>query len=274
MVFGFIDWNVDPVLFSLGNMHIRYYSLFFALAFWLGYVIMQRMFRHEGVPDIWCDKIFIYTIVATIIGSRLGHVFFYGWDYYSQHPAEIIKVWEGGLASHGGAIGILIALLIYKFRVARQRSYLWVMDHIVVPTALAAFFIRMGNLMNSEIYGQPTDVPWAFRFLRLGPDAGMIPRHPSQIYEALAYLIVFGILVWLYQRKKAYQREGMLFGTFLIGIFGFRLFVETMKANQEAFEEGMTLNMGQLLSIPFIVAGITCLVFALKNKRKELPAVK
>ncbi|MBP5364849.1 MAG: prolipoprotein diacylglyceryl transferase [Bacteroidales bacterium] len=268
-MFGFIDWDVDPVFFHLGSFPVRYYSLFFAIAFWLGYVIERKLFEHEKTPDNWVDKIFIYTIVATIIGSRLGHVFFYGWDYYSQHPAEILKIWEGGLASHGGGIGILIALFLYKKFVAKDKSFLWVMDHIVVPVALAAFFIRMGNLMNSEIYGHPTDVPWAFRFLRLHPDEAALPRHPTQIYEATFYLLVFALLWFLYWKKSFYKREGGLFGIFLIGIFGFRMIVENLKENQEAFEDSMTLNMGQLLSIPFVILGICCLVYALKSKPKE-----
>ena len=256
----FVDWNVDPVIFSIGPLAIKYYSLFFAIAFWLGYVIVDRMFKSEGVPDFWLDKLFIYVVVATIIGSRLGHVFFYGWDYYSQHPAEIFKVWEGGLASHGGAIGILIALYVYS-RVVSKRSYLWVLDRVVVPIALAAFFIRMGNLMNSEIVGQPTDVPWAFRFLRLKGEAAMIPRHPSQIYEALFYLAVFGLTMFLYWKRGWGNRPG--------GIFGFRIFVEMLKENQEAFENGMVLNMGQCLSIPFVLAGLFFLVRALVRPRQN-----
>lgn len=265
MIFGFIDWDIDPVFFHIGPFAVRYYSLFFAIAFWLGYVIMQKMFTNEKTPDKWVDKIFIYTIIATIIGSRLGHVFFYGWDYYSQHPVEIFKIWEGGLASHGGAIGILIALYIFH-RCVSKRSYLWVLDHIVVPVALAAFFIRMGNLMNSEIYGKPTDVPWAFRFLRLHPDDAMIPRHPTQIYEALFYLAVFVLLWFLYWKRDFFKREGGLFGIFLIGVFGFRFAVEFLKENQESFEDNMAINMGQLLSIPFVIVGVICLFRALHRE--------
>lgn len=268
-ILGVIDWNVDPIFFHIGAFGLRYYSLFFAIAFWLGYVIMSKMMNKEGVPEEWCDKIFIYTIVATIIGSRLGHVFFYGWDYYSQHPIEIFKIWEGGLASHGGAIGIIIALYIYKKLVAKTKSYLWVMDHIVIPTALAAFFIRMGNLFNSEIYGQPTDLPWGFRFLRLPPDLAFVPRHPTQIYEASFYLLTFLLLSFLYWKKDFYKREGGLFGIFLICVFGFRIIVETMKENQEAFEDSMTLNMGQILSIPLFIAGVVCLYLALTREKKS-----
>lgn len=272
-ILAYIDWNVDPVMFKFWVLdwliEIRYYSLFFALAFWLGYVIVERMFKYENCPNNWVESLFIYTIIATIIGSRLGHVFFYSWDYYSQHPGEILKVWEGGLASHGGAIGILVALFLFHKRVSFKKSYLWILDHIVVPIALAAFFIRMGNLMNSEIVGSPTDVPWAFRFLRLPPEEAMIPRHPSQIYEALFYLLVFAVLVFLYQKKSFYKKEGGLFGVFLIGIFGFRIVVETMKENQEAFEDTLMLNMGQILSIPFVIIGIISLAYALRDKESN-----
>lgn len=268
-VLAFIDWTVDPVILKLGFIELRYYSLFFGLSFFLGFLIVERMFKYEGCPEIWADKLLMYAIVATVIGSRLGHVFFYGWEYYSQHPAEIFKIWKGGLASHGGAIGLLIALYFFH-KIVSKKSYLWVLDHIVVPIALAAFFIRMGNLMNSEIVGTPTDVPWAFRFLRLPPEEAMIPRHPSQLYEALFYLLVFGVLVYLYQKKKFYKREGGLFGIFLIGIFGFRIVVETIKENQEAFEESLSLNMGQMLSVPFVIVGIISLAYALlKNDDKR-----
>lgn len=268
MVLGYIDWNVDPIIFSIGKFGLRYYSLFFALAFWFGYMMISKMFKKEGAPDDWCDKIFVYTIIATIVGARLGHVFFYGWDYYSQNPAEIFKIWEGGLASHGGAIGILAALYLYHKLVAKTKSYLWVLDHIVIPIALAAFFIRMGNLFNSEIYGQPTDLPWAFRFLRLRPELAFVPRHPTQIYEATFYLLTFLLLWFLYWKKDFIKREGALFGIFLICIFGFRIIVEMMKENQEAFEDDMTLNMGQILSIPLVIIGVFCLYKALTNKSK------
>ncbi len=264
MVLGYIDWNVSPELFTLGPLAIRYYSLFFAIAFWLGFVIMERIFKNNKVPDTWLDKLFMYVIIATILGARLGHVFFYGWDYYSQHPAEILKVWEGGLASHGGAIGILIAIYIYSKRVTK-RSMLWTLDRLVIPVALAAFFIRMGNFMNSEIVGSPTDLPWGVRFLRLHPAEGPeIPRHPSQVYEALFYLLTFFGLMYAYWKKNAGQYKGLIFGIFLVCIFGFRLIVEVIKENQEAFEQGMVLNMGQILSIPFVIAGI---YFIIKGRK-------
>lgn len=269
MVFGIIDWNVDPVLFHFGAIDIRYYGLLFAISFWLGYVISAKMYKAEGYPEEWVDKLFIYTIFGTVIGARLGHVMFYGWEEYSQNPIEIFKIWKGGLASHGGAIGILVALYIYNKKVSKK-TYLWVLDHIVIVVALSGFFIRLGNLMNSEIYGSPCDpnLPWAFRFLRLHPDEAMVARHPSQIYESLFYLFVFGLLSFLYWKREYVKRyEGTLFGLFLVLVFGFRMFVETFKANQESFEEDMILNMGQILSIPFVLVGIVCIYYN-RLKRK------
>ncbi|MBQ2321875.1 MAG: prolipoprotein diacylglyceryl transferase [Bacteroidales bacterium] len=261
---GYIDWNVDPVFFHIGSLAIRYYSLFFAIAFWLGYVITAKMFQDQKLPDSLVDKVFLYIIVATVIGSRLGHCLFYAWDYYSQHPVEILQVWKGGLASHGGTLGIIIALLIFCKQY--KKNFMWVVDCVAVPIALAAFFIRMGNLMNSEIIGLPTDVPWAFKFLRLHPDDALIPRHPTQIYEALFYLAVFGLLMFLYWRKRLIVRHGALFGIFMVCVFGFRILIEGLKENQEAFEDDMILNMGQLLSIPYVIIGIASLVYAFKSK--------
>lgn len=265
MELGIIDWDVDPILFHLGALEIRYYGLFFAAAFWLGYILTAKMFKTEGFPEEWADKLFIYTIVGTVIGARLGHVFFYGWEEYSQNPIEIFKIWKGGLASHGGAIGILTALYIYHKKVSKK-TYLWVLDHIVIVVALSGFFIRLGNLMNSEIVGSPCDpnLPWAFRFLRMHPDEALVPRHPSQIYESLFYLLVFVLLSYLYWKKSFVQKhEGALFGVFLVLVFGFRMLIETLKADQEAFEADMVLNMGQILSIPFVIVGFFCIYHSL-----------
>ncbi len=256
------------MLFHLGNFEIRYYSLFFAIAFWLGYVITDKMFRDQKVPEGMLDKVFFLIIIATVIGSRLGHCLFYGWDYYSQHPLEILQVWKGGLASHGGTIGIMIALLWFSYKVS-HKSVLWILDCVCVPIALAAFFIRMGNLMNSEIVGMPTDVPWAFRFLRLHPEQALIPRHPTQIYEALFYLCVFGLLWFLYWKKRLIVRRGALFGVFMVCVFGFRMFIEHFKENQEAFEDSMTMNMGQWLSVPMVLIGIASLIYAFTRKPEQ-----
>jgi phosphatidylglycerol---prolipoprotein diacylglyceryl transferase len=259
MIFNAITWNVSPDIFSIGSITVRYYGALFALGFLLGYYIIERMFKAEKLPMPWLDSLFIYVLVATVVGARLGHVFFYGWDYYSQHPGEILKVWRGGLASHGGAIGIILAIIIYS-KLVTKRSPIWILDRLVVPVALAAAFIRTGNLMNSEIIGIPTDVPWAFKFLRADVVHPELPRHPSQLYEAICYLILFGILFYVYWKTNAKEKQGLLLGIFLTWVFLARFIIEFYKENQEAFEEGMTLNMGQLLSIPFIIAGIYLIV--------------
>lgn len=272
MVFDFITWTVKPEIFSLGPISVRYYGLFFAIGFMLSYNLMEKMFKWEKIPLPWLEKLFIYVVVATVLGARLGHVFFYGWDYYSQHLGEILMVWKGGLASHGGAIGIVIAIMIYSKKVSKK-SPLWALDRVVVPTAMTAFFIRMGNLMNSEIYGHATDLPWGFRFvdnfyewLNGAEPILTQPSHPTQIYEALTYLALFGLLLWMYWKTDAKDRTGLIFGVFLIGTFLSRFFIEFVKQNQESFEADMALNMGQWLSIPFVLAGAYFIYKAPKAK--------
>jgi len=262
---NYIHWNVSPEIFNLGPLSIRWYGLLFATGFLIGYYIGEKMFRSEGVPQKWIDSLFFYIIIATIIGARLGHVFFYGWDYYSQNPGEILKIWHGGLASHGGAIGIIIAMLIYSKKVTK-RNILWTIDRIVVPTALVAAFIRTGNLMNSEIYGVQTSLPWGFIFER---NNETVPKHPTQIYEALTYLISFGVLIYLYLKTRSRYKQGLLTGVFFIFIFATRFFIEFIKEDQEAFEAGMALNMGQWLSIPFVLLGIFLIVRAVKMPEKH-----
>lgn len=260
MILDFITWNVDPEIFDLGFIAPRWYGLLFASAFFFGYLIMTRFFKKEGVPIKVLDTLTTYMLVATIIGARLGHVFFYDWAYYSQHPIEILYVWQGGLASHGAAIGILIA--IYILSIVEKRPYLWLMDRIVIVTALGGFLIRTGNLMNSEIYGHVTDLPWGFIFVR---DGMVDPRHPTQIYEALSYLAIFFYLLWYYYKKEGKTPNGYLLGMFLILVFGMRFFIEFLKEVQVAFENDMTLNMGQLLSIPLVIGGVYLVI----NSRKK-----
>ncbi len=261
---SFIHWNVSPEIFNLGPLSIRWYGLLFATGFLAGYYIGERMFLSEKVNQKWIDTLFLYIIIATIVGARLGHVFFYGWDYYSQHPGEIIKVWHGGLASHGGALGIIIAMLLYSKWITR-RNVLWTIDRIVVPTALVGAFIRLGNLMNSEIYGIQTSMPWGFIFERNGET---VAKHPTQIYEALAYLFSFAVLMFLYWRSRSKNREGLLTGVFFVFIFLARFLIEYIKEDQEAFEANMALNMGQWLSVPFVLAGIFLILRALKLPEK------
>lgn len=249
---NFIHWNPNPEIFNLGPLSVRWYGLLFASGFLIGYYICERMLKSENVSQKWIDSLFFYIIIATILGARLGHVFFYGWDYYSQNPREILMVWHGGLASHGGAFGIILAMFIHS-KLVTKRSMLWALDRIVVPTALVAAFIRTGNLMNSEIYGIETTMPWGFVFERNGETAA---KHPTQIYEAILYMSSFAVLFYLYWKTKSKNKEGLILGAFFILMFSSRFVVEFIKEDQEAFEAGMFLNMGQWLSLPFILTGI------------------
>lgn len=258
---SFIHWNVSPEIFQLGPISVRWYGLMFALGFMGGYYMVERMFKHENANLKWLESLFMYMIIATIVGARLGHVIFYGWDYYSQHPLEILKVWQGGLASHGGTLGIFIALIFWSRKVS-HRSVLWVIDRVVVPTALVAAMIRFGNLMNSEIYGVQTNLPWGFIFERNGET---VAKHPTQIYESLSYLLTFAVMLWMYWKTKAKERQGLIFGVFFIMVFASRFLIEFVKEDQEAFEAAMTLNMGQWLSIPFVLGGLFLVIRALKK---------
>lgn len=263
-----IPWNVDPEIFRIGTFAVRWYGLLFASGFVFGYYIMKKIFRNEGLGDATLDRLTVYMAIGTIVGARLGHCFFYEPAYYLAHPLEILKVWHGGLASHGAAIGILLALWLFVRK--ERKPFIWAIDRVVVVVALAGALIRLGNLMNSEIYGVETTLPWGFVFLQNGENA---PKHPTQIYEALAYLFTFGVLMRIYWKNLGKQKPGLLFGVFLVLVFGFRFFVEYVKEDQVAFEAGMKLNMGQLLSIPFVLAGIGILVWAYTHKPKPSPAV-
>ena len=261
MTLQIIPWNVDPEIFRIGSFAVRWYGLLFASGFLFGYYIMRGMFRNEGLKDEVLDRLTIYVAIGTILGARLGHCFFYEPEYYLAHPLEILKVWHGGLASHGAAIGIILALWLFVRK--EKKPFVWVIDRLVVVVALAGALIRLGNLMNSEIYGIETTLPWGFVFLRNGENA---PKHPTQIYEALAYLLTFILLIRIYWKTKGKQTPGLLFGLFLILVFAFRFVIEFLKEDQVAFEAGMKLNMGQLLSIPFVLAGIAFLVWAFRKK--------
>ena len=261
MFINYITWNVNPEIFGVGPLSVRYYGLFFALAFVLGYYIFTRIFKIEKIKIEVLDRLTIYMIVGTVIGARLGHVFFYQPDYYLSNPLEILAIWHGGLASHGAAIGILIAL--YLFVRKEKKPFIWILDRIVIAVALAGFFIRMGNLMNSEIYGIQTNLPWGFIFLR---NNEVVPKHPTQIYEALAYLLIFFLLFRIYFKTKGTFKPGLLFSLFLILVFTARFFIEFIKQVQVPFEKGMALNMGQILSLPFILLGLFLLYRSLSKK--------
>lgn len=370
MSLNYIIWDVIPQIIDLGKFEIRYYSLLFALGFILGYVILLKIFKKQGRTVEFLDKLTIYMVVSTIIGARVGHCLFYEFDYYMQNPLEIILPWRGtvgedfeftgfqGLASHGAAIGILAG--IYIFARKTKSSFLWVMDMIVIVTALAGSLIRLGNLMNSEIYGNPTQTTSGFVFthdltrvltqkyegiiedvsyskvkdkdfqlslgvpleihiefakkvkdenkikqfgdvllaedmarydldnnvfllpgdslnysierrdkrLRLNATIGGLPRHPSQLYEAASYLFIFLLLMFVYFSYEKRLKDGFLFGIFLMLIFASRFFIEFLKENQESFEDTMSLNMGQILSIPFVIIGLLLIIW--KWPRKEL----
>lgn len=274
-ILAFIHWNVGPEIFSLGPVHVRWYGLLFAIGFLFGYNHGEKMFKYENIDLKWLESLFIYLIVATIVGARLGHVFFYGWDYYSQHPIEILYVWQGGLASHGGVLGIIIAMILWSRNVSK-RSILWVLDRVVVPSVFVAALIRLGNLMNSEIYGIETTLPWGIIFER---NHETVAKHPTQIYEALSYLLTFGVMLYMYWKTKAKDYQGMLLGVFFIMVFTARFLVEFIKEDQEAFEATMSLNMGQWLSIPFIIVGIVLVILSIRKgpvyyKNPEVKEIK
>ena len=264
-----IIWNPSPEIFSVGGFAVRWYGLFFAISFFLGYLIMQKFFSREEVPVALLDELTTYMIIGTIVGARLGHVFFYEPSWYLAHPIKILEVWEGGLAIHGAAIAIPLSVFIFsRFR---KKPFLWVMDRVVITVALAGFMIRMGNLMNSEIFGNPTTLPWGFVFMRsASPGEALVPRHPTQIYEALSYLFIFFLLWWYYYKKDGKPAQGLIFGVFMVLVFGVRFLIEFIKEPQVGFERGMPLNMGQLLSIPLIVAGLI-LIYRARIKAPEAP---
>jgi prolipoprotein diacylglyceryl transferase len=278
-----INWDVDSQLID-GYNTPNLYGLLFVTGLIIGYFVVRKMFRKDGISDEMLDKLVLFMVVATIVGARLGHVFFYGpyWDEvsadgvvlergYFSHPGDILKVWEGGLASHGAAIVILISLYIYSRRVI-HKPYLWMLDRISAPIAIGGTFIRLGNLVNHEMVGDVTTVPWGFRFMHhdcIPPfecSWNAIPvRHPAQLYEAICYFAAFLILMFLYWKKDLWKRPGVVFGSFLILIWGARFMVEFVKLGQTARDEYLFLNTGQLLSIPLIIAGIILLYRGLKK---------
>ena len=225
---------------------------------------MYFIYKKEGRSITEVDTLTIYMVVATIVGARLGHVLFYDPIYYFQNPHKILMTWEGGLASHGGVIGVLIATYLYARKI--NVSYFWVIDRISIVAALIFCMIRLGNLMNSEMIGVPTNLPWGFIFT----SKDNIPRHPAQLYEAIHYLISFIVLFWVWSRQKDRMKNGFLFSLALIIMFSFRFVDEFFKINQEQFEDGMILNMGQILSIPFILTGIVILILTIGKKQETI----
>ena len=261
----FINWNVNPVLFHIGSVEIRWYSLLFVSGFIIGWYIFRWFFRREGVPEKLLDPLLYTLLICTIVGARLGHCLFYQPDYYLgswQGFWEIFMPWKGGLASHGGAIALLLGMWWFANKYGKKNGfdYLWILDRLVITICFAGALIRVGNLFNSEIYGDVTTLPWGVVFQRNGETE---PKHPTQIYEALSYTILGFVLLWLYVRKLDKLRRGTIFGLFFVVLFGMRFIIEFIKEPQVGFEENMVLNMGQLLSIPFILAGAAVMIWSI-----------
>lgn len=272
MIFSAITWDFNPEIFTIGNHGIRWYGLMIALGLYTGYLIFKRYLKGDKLAPEMVDNLLVYMAIAGIVGARLGHCFFYEPDYYLKNPLEILKIWKGGLASHGWALGILIALWLYyrKYKIPA----LWLMDRIVIVVALLAAFIRIGNFFNSEIYGLPTSLPWGVEFVRdrlydstTGALLPTVPRHPTQFYEALSYLLIFFVSFVFYRKRNMKVRDGFMFSVFMIALFSARFFIEFVKNDQVAFEAGMSFNMGQLLSLPFIFAGIVILIWTKARPR-------
>lgn len=362
-MYSFILWDVSPELFEIGGFSVRWYGLLFAMAFLLGQTVMRRIFRREGKTEKQLDSLTIYGVLATVIGARLGHCLFYEPEVYLADPVKILYVWEGGLASHGAALGLIVAIYLYCRK--QKMRYVWLVDRMVLVVALAGGLIRTGNVMNSEIVGTPTEQSWGmmyvhntrvdiereiyrdeliagnfkdFQIVRNGKDTivdgqplvgldyvvnlnrpsadslsrslwmraisdglamearqGLVfttwldgismieespttrvfplygvPRHPGQMYEGISNYLLFAVLMFLYWKRKAGEREGLLGGIFLVWVFSMRFVWELFKENQVAFEDQMSLNMGQILSLPLIAFGLFLLVRALRQPRRPL----
>jgi phosphatidylglycerol---prolipoprotein diacylglyceryl transferase len=297
----FVDWNPDPVMFTIPGLDhpVVWYGLFFALAFVGSHFFMSRIFKEEKRSPKDLDRLTLYVIAGTVIGARLGHCLFYGpWfgpDGYLSHPLNMLKVWEGGLASHGGAIGIITALWLYARKT--KENIWWILDRIVVAVAFSGMCIRIGNLMNSEIVGKATSLPWGFRFIQhdiseayrsvtnftqfpIGEQTEFLhhipARHPSQLYEALFCLVLLFVFYSLWKKKKYTLPAGFMFGLFTATLFTFRFCIEFTKEVQASFENKLPIDMGQFLSVPFVLAGIIIMIIAKKKnifhpQRTELP---
>jgi len=261
---AYIIWDVSPILLQLGSLEIRWYGLLLAGGFFLSYLTLGKIMKKEGLSQEFLDKFAFSTVVCTVVGLRLGHVLFYEPEYYFARPLEILMVWQGGLASHGAVIGIISFVLYFTYK--NKVPVLWLFDRLAAVIPIAAGLVRIGNLMNSEIYGTPTDVPWAFVFVR----DDMLPRHPSQIYEALVYLSLFVFFLWYYKKLSGKIPAGRFTGIILAVIFTARFFIEFVKDVQVDFEASMMLNMGQWLSIPFMIIGAALWIYS--YKKKEIPS--
>jgi phosphatidylglycerol---prolipoprotein diacylglyceryl transferase len=256
-----IHWAFDPVLFSAGPLTIRWYGLLFVGAFLVGQWMLGRIFAAEGVPRENAERLMIHALLGAIIGARLVHCLFYEPGYYLSHPLAILRIWEGGLASHGGALGMLLALWLAA-RTARPRlPFLWLIDRVSMPAALGAVFVRVANFLNSEIVGIPTSGRWGVVFESI--DA--LPRHPAQLYEAIAYALIFAVLLAIYRRSGKRTPEGLLFGVLMALVFSARIVVEFFKTPQAAYEADQLFTVGQYLSLPFVMLGVVMMVKAIRR---------
>ena len=276
---SYITWDVNPELFTIFGREIRWYGLFWVVGLIVAVYIVQRIFDKEKLPQKWFDSLFIYMMLGIILGARIGHCLFYEPAYYLAHPLKILYIWEGGLASHGGVLGIIIAVWLYSRNVTKK-SMIWTFDRVIVPTGFTSAFIRLGNLMNHEIYGGPTSQPWGFRFIENipawmagAPPIYTEPSHPTQIYEALIYLLVFAVTMYMYWKTDAKKKQGLLLGIAMIMIFLSRFFIEYIKEVQVDSELLMRQNtgliLGQWLSIPFVIWGIWLVWNAFRNHKGD-----
>ena len=256
----YFEWSVSPILVSFGSLSIHWYGVFFATAILSGFSVMNTLYKYENKSIEQLESLQIYMLIGIVVGARLGHCLFYDPVYYLSNPLKILAINEGGLASHGGGIGAIIATLYYAKK--NSINFLYLLDRLAIPTALFAFFVRMGNLMNSEILGKETDVVWAFIFTRVD----LLPRHPAQLYEAFAYLSIFALLFSIYIYKKGKFYSGLLFGLFLSLVFSARIMIEFIKERQAIYSEDMLLSTGQILSIPFLSIGLGLIFFSFYKK--------
>jgi prolipoprotein diacylglyceryl transferase len=254
-------WDLDPVFFSIGPLTVHWYGVLFATAILSGLQVMKWIFQAEKQDLSALDNLLVYIVVGVIVGARLGHCFFYDPGYYFANPMKILAIWEGGLASHGGALGAIIAAGIYSKK--HSMNFLWLLDRLTICTALFGFFVRSANFVNSEILGTPSNVPWAVVFARIDN----VARHPSQLYEAFAYLAIFFVLVVIYKQKKAQPPQGSILGFGLILIFTARFLIEMLKEKQAAYTADIALTAGQMLSIPFFIAGVVLVILSVKNAK-------
>ena len=256
----FFSWDINPVAISFLGLTIHWYGILFASAIMSGFYVMKWIYQQEGKEPEALDTLLMYAVVGIILGARLAHCFFYEPAYYLNNPLKILAIWEGGLASHGGGLGVILAVYFYQKKY--KLGYLWLLDRLGIATASFGVFVRSANFINSEIVGKPTDVPWAVIFERVD----QLPRHPVQLYEAFSYLCIFILLLICYRFSQMKQRAGALFGLFLCLVFTARFSLEFVKVKQAAYETGLTINTGQWLSIPFLIVGVYLLATSLMKK--------